>query len=251
MRSHDASTCGRATSDHIAAPRQPAPCASRGWSHAKNAVRDHVRGQAPRVITNRPRHQISDTPLCRTTKIIPQRGTRRGSNGLTALRCVNRIYISGRHGVPAAMTVTLSSVIAPPDGAPGSPRSRGPTELREFGADLPRAAPLTVVGADKQRSLRCAAALIITNCPSVSLTLMIQPFLSSWRSGRSGPLTGTSPGSVEAEGAVGSRALAAPSGLRVLRTMLCAGERPAHMLGFDQKPVLSSQTVNWRASISR
>jgi Phage integrase family len=59
--------------------------------------------------------------------------------------------------------------------------------------------------------LRCAAALIITSCASVSLTLMIQPFLSSYRSGRSGPLTRTSPGSVSADGAVGSRALAAPS----------------------------------------
>ena len=132
--------------------------------------------------------------------------------------------------------VTLSSVIATPDR-----RSRfrldlaGQTELRQFGADLAESRALTVVGADKQRSLRCAAALIITNCPSVSLTLMIQPFLSSWRSGRSGPLTGTSPRSVEAEGAVGSRALAAPSGLRVLRTMLCAAERPAHMLGFEPK----------------
>src|SRR5271156_2843516 len=74
-----------------------------------------------------------------------------------------------------------------------------------------RAAPLIVVGADKQRSLRREAALIITSSASVSLTLMIHPFLSSWRSGRSGPLTRTSPGSVSADGAVGSRALDAPS----------------------------------------
>ena len=47
---------------------------------------------------------------------------------------------------------------------------------------LLRAARLIVAGADKQRSLRCVAALIITSCTSVSLTLMIQPF-SSWRSG--------------------------------------------------------------------
>ena len=47
---------------------------------------------------------------------------------------------------------------------------------------LLRAAPLIVAGTDKQRSLRCVAALIITSCTSVSLTLMIQPF-SSWRSG--------------------------------------------------------------------
>jgi hypothetical protein len=50
-----------------------APCAPRGWSHAKNAVRDHVRGQAPRVITNRPRHQISDIPLCRTAESSTKR----------------------------------------------------------------------------------------------------------------------------------------------------------------------------------
>jgi hypothetical protein len=42
-----------------------------------------------------------------------------------------------------------------------------------------REPPLIVDGADKQRSLRCTAALIITSCASVSLTLMIQPFLSS------------------------------------------------------------------------
>ena len=108
-------------------------------------------------------------------------------------------------------------------------------ELHVYNRSASRCAPLIAAGADKQRSLRCAAALIITSCASVSLTLMIQPFLSSWRSGRSGPLTRTSPGSVEAEGAVGSRALAAPSGLRVLRTMLCAAERPAHMLGFEPK----------------
>src|SRR3984957_4586789 len=121
-------------------------------------------------------------------------------------------------------------------GAPGfAPISRARPSLASLALTLPRVAPLTVVGADKQRSLRCAAALIITSCASVSLALMIQPFLSSWRSGRSGPLTRTSPGSVEAEGGVGTRALAAPSGLRVLRTMLCAAERPTHMLGFEPK----------------
>jgi hypothetical protein len=41
--------------------------------------------------------------------------------------------------------------------------------------------------------LRCAAALIITSCVSVRLTLMIQPFLSSQRSGRSGPSPGRAP----------------------------------------------------------
>jgi hypothetical protein len=46
---------------------------SKGWSHAKNAVRDYVRGQAPRVITNRPRHQILDTPLCRTAESSTKR----------------------------------------------------------------------------------------------------------------------------------------------------------------------------------
>ena len=35
---------------------------------------------------------------------------------------------------------------------------------------------------------------------------MIQPFLSSWKPKRSGPLTRTSPGSAKAGGAVGSRA---------------------------------------------
>ena len=63
-----------------------------------------------------------------------------------------------------------------------------------------------VSGAAKQRSSRCAAALIITSCASVRLTLMIRPFLSSRRPGQSEPLTGTSPGSAEAEGAVGSHA---------------------------------------------
>ena len=46
----------------------------------------------------------------------------------------------------------------------------------------------------------------LPSCALVSLTLMVQPFLSSRRLGRSEPLTGTSPGSAEAEGAVGSPA---------------------------------------------
>src|ERR1700722_14585820 len=70
--------------------------------------------------------------------------------------------------------------------------------------------PFIVSGAAKQRSSRCPAALIITSCTSVSLTLMIQPFLSSRRPDDPGPLTRTSPGSTKADGAVGSRALAAP-----------------------------------------
>jgi len=63
-----------------------------------------------------------------------------------------------------------------------------------------------VSGAAKQRSSRCAAALIIKSCASVSLALMVRPFLSSRSLGRSEPLTRTSPGSAEAEGAVGSHA---------------------------------------------
>ncbi len=63
--------------------------------------------------------------------------------------------------------------------------------------------------AARQRSSRYAAALIITSCASLSLKLMIQPFLSSWKPERSEPLTGTSPGSAKAEGAVGPRALTA------------------------------------------
>ena len=76
---------------------------------------------------------------------------------------------------------------------------------------LLRIAPFIVLGAAKQQSSRCAAALIITSCASVSLTLMIQPFLSSRRLGRSEPPTGTSPGSAEAEGAVGSHITRAAS----------------------------------------
>ena len=44
-----------------------------------------------------------------------------------------------------------------------------------------------------QRSSRCAAALIITSCASVSLTLMIQPFLSSRRPGQPSPAPGRAP----------------------------------------------------------
>src|SRR5271166_3853068 len=84
--------------------------------------------------------------------------------------------------------------------------SRAKPSFTSLAPALLTAAPFIVSGAAKQRSSRCAAALIITSCASVSLTLMIQPFLSSRRPGRSEPLTGTSPGSAEAEGAVGSSA---------------------------------------------
>ena len=85
-----------------------APCAPRGWSHAKNAVRDHVRGQALAWSPTGPDTKFRTLPSAARLN-HPQRETRRGSNGLTALRCVNRIYISGRHGVPAAMTVCQKS----------------------------------------------------------------------------------------------------------------------------------------------
>src|SRR5271156_5201679 len=73
-------------------------------------------------------------------------------------------------------------------GAPGfASISRAKPSFASLALTLPRAAPLIVAGADKHRSLRCAAALIITNCASVSLTLMIQPFLSSRGPGDPGP----------------------------------------------------------------
>ena len=86
--------------------------------------------------------------------------------------------------------------------------SRAKPSFTSLAPALLTTAPFIVSGAAKQRSSRCAAALIMTSCASVSLTLMIQPFLSSRsrRPGRSEPLTGTSPGSAEAEGAVGSPA---------------------------------------------
>jgi hypothetical protein len=74
------------------------------------------------------------------------------------------------------------------------------------------------------RRRRRAAALIIASCASVSLRLMTQPFLSSRRLGRSESLTRTSPGSVKAEGAVGSRALLAP---RLTTTPMLPFERKA------------------------
>ena len=89
--------------------------------------------------------------------------------------------------------------------------SRTKPSFTSFSLTLVRIAPFILSGAVKQRSSRCAAALSITSWVSVSLTLMIQPFLSSWRPERSGPLTRTSPGSAKAEGAVGSRAHRASS----------------------------------------
>src|SRR3984957_12877709 len=62
-------------------------------------------------------------------------------------------------------------------GAPGfASISQAKPSFTSLALTLLRAAPLIVAGADKQWSLRCAAALIITSCASVSLTLMIQPF---------------------------------------------------------------------------
>ena len=52
---------------------------------------------------------------------------------------------------------------------------------------LLRVAPFTVFGTAKQRSSRCAAALIITSYASVSLTLVIQPLLPSRRPDYLGP----------------------------------------------------------------
>jgi len=54
------------------------------------------------MITNRPGH------LGRTAESSSKRNSS-WENWLTALKCVNRIYISGRHGVPAAMTVCQKS----------------------------------------------------------------------------------------------------------------------------------------------
>ena len=64
---------------------------------------------------------------------------------------------------------------------------------RELPLTLLRAAPFIVSGAAKQRLWRCAASLIITSCASVSLTLMIQPFLSSRRPDKSRPSPGRAP----------------------------------------------------------
>jgi hypothetical protein len=67
-----------------------------------------------------------------------------------------------------------SSVVAAPDRRSSfRPDLAGQTKLRELDADLAESPPLIVAGADKQRSLRCAPALIITSCASLSLTPMI------------------------------------------------------------------------------
>src|SRR6202161_1268699 len=68
---------------------------------------------------------------------------------------------------------------------------------------LLRAAPLIVAGADKQRSLRCAAALSITSCASVSLTLMIQPFSHPRGPGDPGPSPGRAPDRSKPKGRLG------------------------------------------------
>src|SRR5208337_3297701 len=56
--------------------------------------------------------------------------------------------------------------------------SRAKPSFTSLAPALLTTAPFIVSGAAKQRSSRCAAALIISSCASVSLTLMIQPFLS-------------------------------------------------------------------------
>jgi hypothetical protein len=84
----------------------------------------------------------------------------------------------------------------------------GQTKLHEFGADFAESRTLDRCRRRQATVLAfCRGAHHHELC--VSLALMIQPFLLSWRSERSGPLTRTSPGSATADGAVGSRALAA------------------------------------------
>jgi hypothetical protein len=69
----------------------------------------------------------------------------------------------------------------------------------------------TVAGVDKQRSLRCAAALIITSCASVSLTLMIQPFFHPASPEDPSPSLGRAPDRPVPMGRLGhSRFCAAP-----------------------------------------
>jgi len=65
--------------------------------------------------------------------------------------------------------------------------SRTKPSLISLALTLLRVAPFTVFGAAKQRSSRCAAALIITSYASVSLTLVIQPLLPSRRPDYLGP----------------------------------------------------------------
>ena len=126
------------------------------------------------------------------------------------LDCVLRSLVDGDRFNPAA--VNFSATLRPvssrrQSGVPDFAWiSRAKPSFTSLAPALLTTAPFIVSGAAKQRSSRCAAALIITSCASVSLTLMIQPFLLSRRPSRSEPLTGTSPGSAEAEGAVGSPA---------------------------------------------
>jgi hypothetical protein len=75
--------------------------------------------------------------------------------------------------------------ICPPAGAHSISRTK--PSLISLALALLRVAPFTVFGAAKQRSSRCAAALIITSYASVSLTLVIQPLLSSRRPDYLGP----------------------------------------------------------------
>jgi hypothetical protein len=68
-------------------------------------------------------------------------------------RTVEKSNNSARMATPAYCTALIDRLMAD---------LAGQTKLREFALTSPRAAPLIVAGADKQRSLCCAAALIIT-----------------------------------------------------------------------------------------
>src|ERR1700677_4569381 len=98
---------------------------------------------------------------------------------------------------PAAVNLSAYPCPAssrPQIGAPGfAPISRAKPRFVSLAVTLLRGAPLIVAGADKHRSLRCAAALIITSCASVSLTLMIQPFSHPGGPGDPGPSPGRAP----------------------------------------------------------
>ena len=105
----------------------------------------------------------------------------------------------------------------------------GKAKLHELGARLTDSRALHRLGRCQAAVLTLGRALIITSCASVSLTLMIRPFLSSRRPGRSEPRTRTSPGSAEAARVVGSPAHHAR---RVSRPLQCSSP--------NGKPVLSA-----------
>jgi len=96
-------------------------------------------------------------------------------------------------------------------GVPGFARiSRAKPSFTSLALTLLAAAPFNLSGAARQRSSRCAAALVITSCAPVSLTVMIQPFLSSWKPGRSEPSPGRAPDRPKPKGRLGH--------VRVIRT---------------------------------